>query len=250
MRGSSVPGEKHIQGNPLEFHLRMFAAALQEAGYRDRTMCSKLRLVADLGHWLKRTGQSFASHLEEHLLEAFVKHKQRMQQMHGGDSKTLQQFLIHLRKHGVVSDRKLIPDQSPLAGILGRYEQHLLLERKLGSATIFNYLSFARRFLIERFSKGPLLLNLIAAQTCASLKGKRVSPHVCRHSTAMDLLHHGVDRCVIALWLGHESPETTQIYLHADMRLKEKALSRTDPIGVKPARYHPDDKLLAFLESL
>jgi site-specific recombinase XerD len=163
MRGSSVPGEKHIQGNPLEFHLRMFAAALQEAGYRDRTMCSKLRLVADLGHWLKRTGQSFASHLEEHLLEAFVKHKQRMQQMHGGDSKTLQQFLIHLRKHGVVSDRKLIPDQSPLAGILGRYEQHLLLERKLGSATIFNYLSFARRFLIERFSKGPLLLKEIEA---------------------------------------------------------------------------------------
>ena len=90
----------------------------------------------------------------------------------------------------------------------------------------------------------------LAAQNCASLKGKRVSPHVCRHSTAMDLLHHGVDRCVIALWLGHESPETTQMYLHADMRLKEKALSRTDPLGVKPARYHPDDKLLAFLESL
>ena len=161
MRGSSLPEEKHIQGNSLEFHLRMFAAALQEAGYRDRTMCSKLRLVADFGHWLKRTGQSFASHLEEHLLEAFVKHKQCMQQMHGGDSKTLQQFLTHLRKQGVVSDRKLIPDQSPLAGILGRYEQHLLLERKLGSATIFNYLSFARRFLIERFSKGPLLLKEI-----------------------------------------------------------------------------------------
>lgn len=90
----------------------------------------------------------------------------------------------------------------------------------------------------------------LAAQTCASLKGKRVSPHVCRHSAAMDLLHHGVDRSVIALWLGHESSETTQMYLHADMRLKEKALSRTDPLGVKPARYHPDDKLLAFLESL
>jgi integrase/recombinase XerD len=90
----------------------------------------------------------------------------------------------------------------------------------------------------------------VAAQTCPSLKGKRVSPHVCRHSAAMDLLHHGVDRSVIALWLGHESLETTQMYLHADMRLKEKALSRTDPLGVKPARYHPDDKLLAFLESL
>ena len=85
MRGSSVPGKKHVQGNPLEFHLRMFAAALREAGYRDRAMCSKLRLLADLGHWLKRTGQSLASNLEEHLLEAFVKHKQRMQQMHRGD---------------------------------------------------------------------------------------------------------------------------------------------------------------------
>ena len=66
----------------------------------------------------------------------------------------------------------------------------------------------------------------------------------------MDLLHHGVDRSVIALWLGHESVETTQMYLHADMSLKEKALSRTTPLGIKPSRYRPDDKLLAFLESL
>jgi integrase/recombinase XerD len=90
----------------------------------------------------------------------------------------------------------------------------------------------------------------IAKQHCASLKQKKVSPHVLRHAAAMDLLQHGVDRSVIALWLGHESVETTQIYLHADMRLKEKALSRTTPLGVKPGRYRPDDKLLAFLESL
>ncbi len=90
----------------------------------------------------------------------------------------------------------------------------------------------------------------VAKQTCPSLKRKRVSPHVLRHAAAMDLLQHGVDRSVIALWLGHESMETTQIYLHADMRLKEKALSRTTPLGVKPGRYRPDDKLLAFLESL
>jgi site-specific recombinase XerD len=89
-----------------------------------------------------------------------------------------------------------------------------------------------------------------AEPTCSSLKGKRVSPHVLRHAAAMDLLHHGVDRSVIALWLGHESAETTQMYLHADMGLKEKALSRTAPLGVKPARYQPGDKLLAFLESL
>jgi site-specific recombinase XerD len=92
--------------------------------------------------------------------------------------------------------------------------------------------------------------TVVAGRTCASLKRKKVSPHVLRHAAAMDLLHHGVDRTVIALWLGHESVETTQMYLHADLRLKEKALARTAPLGVKPARYRPDDTLLAFLEGL
>ena len=90
----------------------------------------------------------------------------------------------------------------------------------------------------------------VAEHACPSIKRKKVSPHVLRHSAAMNLLQHGVDRSVIALWLGHESVETTQMYLHADMCLKEKALARTAPLGVKPTRYRPDDKLLAFLESL
>lgn len=89
-----------------------------------------------------------------------------------------------------------------------------------------------------------------AAERCASLKGKRITPHVLRHGTAMELLRHGVDRSVIALWLGHESVETTQMYLHADLRLKEEALSHTTPLLLKPARYRPNDRLLAFLEAL
>ena len=89
-----------------------------------------------------------------------------------------------------------------------------------------------------------------AKQHCPSLDRKRVTPHVLRHTAAMELLHHGVDRSVIALWLGHESLETTQIYLHADMRLKERALARTTPLGTKPGRYRPNDQLLAFLDSL
>jgi len=89
-----------------------------------------------------------------------------------------------------------------------------------------------------------------AAERCPSLKGKRVTPHVLRHGTAMELLRHGVDRSVIALWLGHESVETTQMYLHADLRLKEQALSRTTPLLVIPPRYKPSDQLLAFLEGL
>ncbi len=89
-----------------------------------------------------------------------------------------------------------------------------------------------------------------ASKSCPSLAGKRVSPHVLRHSAAMDLLQHGVDRSVIALWLGHESIETTQVYLHADLTLKERALARTAPLDVRSGRYRPDDSLLAFLESL
>jgi site-specific recombinase XerD len=74
-----------------------------------------------------------------------------------------------------------------------------------------------------------------AQHACPSLKQKRVSPHVLRHSSAMMLRAHGVDPSVIALWLGHESVETTQMYLHADLRLKEQALSRVEPLGVKPS---------------
>jgi integrase/recombinase XerD len=92
--------------------------------------------------------------------------------------------------------------------------------------------------------------TLSASESCPSLKDKRVSPHVLRHSTAMQLLHHGVDQTVIALWLGHESVETTQVYVHADLRLKEQALARVTADTTKAGRYRPDDQLLAFLEAL
>jgi site-specific recombinase XerD len=89
-----------------------------------------------------------------------------------------------------------------------------------------------------------------ATRTCPSLKRKRVSPHVLRHTTAMDLLQQGVEQSVIALWLGHESIETTQVYLDADLELKQQALDAVTPLNGKPGRYRPDDKLLAFLNSL
>lgn len=85
---------------------------------------------------------------------------------------------------------------------------------------------------------------------CPSLARKQITPHTLRHTAAMQLLRRGVDRTVIALWLGHESIETTQIYLHADLALKEKALARTASSRLTPGRYRPDDKLLAFLEGL
>jgi site-specific recombinase XerD len=89
-----------------------------------------------------------------------------------------------------------------------------------------------------------------AARGCPSLLHKRVTPHVLRHSAAMALLWKGVDHATIAMWLGHESPETTQAYLHADLRMKERALAHTTPTGATPGRFRPDDVLLAFLEGL
>jgi integrase/recombinase XerD len=90
----------------------------------------------------------------------------------------------------------------------------------------------------------------LARQKCPSLVNKRVSPHVLRHAAAMELLQAGVDRSLIAIWLGHESLETTQIYLDADLAMKEEILAKTRPVESKPGRYQPDDQLLSFLKAL
>jgi integrase/recombinase XerD len=90
----------------------------------------------------------------------------------------------------------------------------------------------------------------IAAKACPSLTSKTITPHVLRHTAAMRLLHAKIDTSVIALWLGHAEIQTTQIYLHADLPLKEEALAKAEPIDSKPGRYRPPDPLLRFLESL
>jgi site-specific recombinase XerD len=89
-----------------------------------------------------------------------------------------------------------------------------------------------------------------ATLTCPSLHTKHITAHVLRHTAAMRLLEAGVDTTVIALWLGHERVDTTAIYLHAHLEIKEKALARTTPPDTRPGRYHPPDALLAFLEHL
>ncbi len=92
--------------------------------------------------------------------------------------------------------------------------------------------------------------RMTASKVCPSLKEKRVTVHRLRHTMAMDLLQAGVDRSVIALWLGHESVETTQIYLEATLAMKERALAKTLPPHGRPGRYQPGDQLLGFLNSL
>ena len=89
-----------------------------------------------------------------------------------------------------------------------------------------------------------------AAASCPTLLAKTVTPHVLRHTTAMTLLAAGVDQTVIALWLGHERVETTDVYIHGDLSIKERAIARTAPPGIHSGRYRAPDQLLAFLESL
>ena len=90
----------------------------------------------------------------------------------------------------------------------------------------------------------------IAVPTCPSLGDKRVSPHTLRHTAAMNLLRSGVSGTVIALWLGHETIETTQIYLHADMAIKKKVMEQIRPEDIPEGVYQPADDILVFLKSL
>ncbi|HZM12527.1 MAG TPA: tyrosine-type recombinase/integrase [Candidatus Limnocylindrales bacterium] len=107
----------------------------------------------------------------------------------------------------------------------------------------------------RRLSRDAVALRVsthaaVAAKACPTLLGKSIHPHVLRHSCAMSLLQAGVDTSVIALWLGHAGVRSTDAYVHADISIKEKALALTTPATARPGRYHPPDKVLAFLESL
>ena len=105
---------------------------------------------------------------------------------------------------------------------------------------------------LSRDAVGWLLSKHVtnARERLPSLGAKTITPHVLRHSSAMRLLHAGVDPTVIAMWLGHEKAETVEVYLHADMAMKERALARLAPLTATACRYRPPDALLAFLESL
>ncbi len=152
----------------------------------------------------------------------------------------------HVRRHGKGRKERCTPLRKDAAAVLRSW-----LRRRAGTPTDLAFPT-ARGSPLSRDAVEDLLAkHLAVARTrCPSLRGKHESPHVLRHPTAMDLLQRGLDRSVIALWLGHESVETTQMYLDANLELKEKVLARTTPFNVRPGRYRPDDRLLAFLKSL
>jgi site-specific recombinase XerD len=152
----------------------------------------------------------------------------------------------HVHCHGKGRKQRITPLTAQTAAVLGVWQR----ERAGNPDDPLFPTSRGRR--LSRDAIAWLLTKHVAAATpgCPSLQAKTITPHTLRHTAAMRLLHAGIDTTTIALWLGHESTQSTQPYLHADLALKEKALARTAPTNTPPGRYRPPDQLLAFLEAL
>ena len=154
-----------------------------------------------------------------------------------------------LELHGKGRKQRVVPLWTEIARVLRAWLRELD-----GQAGAIDSVAFpsARGQPLSRDGVDYLLRQAViaAATACPSLEAKKVSPHVLRHSTAMHLFQAGVDMAVIALWLGHESLETTHVYVEADLATKERALAKLAPMPGTTARFRPDDKLLAFLAAL
>ena len=152
----------------------------------------------------------------------------------------------HVRCHGKGRKERCTPLTKPVATLLKTW----MKEPAIDNTPILFPNRYGSR--LSPDSVQHLVRKYVRAATnrCPSLKSKRVSPHVLRHSAAMELLSADVDSSVIALWLGHESVNTTQAYLHAHLALKEAALAKTTPHQMKLARFRPGDQLLQFLSAL
>ena len=164
------------QRNPLLVQVLPFADSLMESGYAATTIQSKLGLLIDLGEWLRRRGLAVKD-LDERRIETFITDRRRKGLLRRGDRTTVRQLLDHLRERHVVQRVTPTCDVSPLAAILDRYEKHLRSERGLTTATIINYLPFARKFLSDRFGEGPFLLKVV--------RPRDISGFILRHARTM-----------------------------------------------------------------
>jgi site-specific recombinase XerD len=179
-----LAADNRSRGNALVVHLSPFAASLIEDGYADATVKSKLWLLADFGQWLERSGVAVTD-LDERLVETFIADKCQKGRVHRGNRETVRQFLDHLRERNVVRGVEPTRDESPLADILNRYEKHLRSERGLATATIINYLPFARKFLVDRFREGPFLVREVRSSDISAVVLRHARTMSCRRAQLM-----------------------------------------------------------------
>jgi len=152
----------------------------------------------------------------------------------------------HLRCEGKGRKQRAVPLTGPVEAAIRVW---LTERRGLPDDPVFPART-GRRLSRDAIQRRVTIHAANAAARCPSLQGRKLSPHVFRHTSAMSLLHAGVDTTVIALWLGHADVRSTNAYLHADLAIKERALARVTPMTSTPGRYRPPDRLLAFLEAL
>lgn len=159
---------------------------------------------------------------------------------------------IHLGKgaHVYCVDKGRKERRTPLLPSTVEVMRTWLDERQGGSADALFSTSTGKRLSHDAIERRIALYAKKAGESCPSISAKHVTAHTLRHSAAMRLLLSGVDITVIALWLGHEQVATAQLYLHADMTQKERAINKTAPLNARPGRYQPSDSILAFLEAL
>jgi integrase/recombinase XerD len=153
----------------------------------------------------------------------------------------------HLACHGKGRKDRITPLESQTAAALQEWLAH---NTTPPTAPVFTPQGANRKMTSDAIAQRLTLHTTRASQTCPTLTGRTITPHTLRHTCAMRMLAAGNDITTIALWLGHESPESSRPYLHADLQLKQRALDRTAPPHTTPGRYTPPDTLLAFLENL
>jgi integrase/recombinase XerD len=153
----------------------------------------------------------------------------------------------HLACHGKGRKDRITPLETQTATALRDWLAH---RDPAPTAPVFTAQGTHRRMTNDAVAQRIEIHTVRAAETCPTLTGRPVTPHTLRHTCAMRMLAAGIDLTTIALWLGHESPESTRPYLHADLQLKQRALDRTAPPHTTPGRYTPPDAILAFLEGL
>lgn len=207
--------------------------------YLDRTEITALLTAPDHDSWLGRRDRVLLAVMIQTGVRVTELVGLRLQDVHLGADH-------HIRVLGKGRKKRATPLTGEIASLLRRW----ITERGGGSDDPLFPTRQGRP--LSRHTVGLLVgkHTVTAARVCPSLTAKNVTPHVLRHTAAMLWRAKGVDLATIALLLGHESVQTTHIYEHADLALKEEAIARTAPLGVKPGRYQAPDTLLAYLEAL
>ena len=243
---------RRLHDGPLGPYIDAYAARLVEQGLARGTGKQALRLIANLSRWLQSKGLD-VDQLDEAVLRRYRRFLARTWPLQFGDPMALQRFLSWMRDVDICAPPPSVP-LIPRAQVQADYTRYLSEVISLSPRTLEHYTEALDRFLTEQVSsdepQGSMLTGVEVLRFFRRCAPGRSPQYLQRLRTALRSFLAGVDSTLIALWLGHESVETTQVYIHAHLALNEAALAKTTPLSTRPGRFKADDRLLQFLGSL